>query len=284
MPDQSIFLVGSLMPGGGNLYNGIIYLFDKNGRVTWKRFFPHYFKNHIATIQPTGHGGYYCVGNTRITGDGNQEAWIFKLDSRGDKIWEKVIGDRGIDEGSNIITNTDGSFMMAGSRTDKDTRIWNAWLVKFDKDGNILWQKTYFPGEISESYSMQSCPDGGYLVLGGCASVRPGMRKLLIFKVDAQGNVLWKKKPDMPDFDNLKATYLAEDGSFLLACNTQGRIMLLSMDMNGSIKSEKIISPWGVNVLEGIQEYNKNNATLLCKSNRFFARNLIFSMQIPISR
>ncbi len=284
MPDQSIFLVGSLMPAGGNLYNGIVYKFSPDGKMLWKKMFPHYFKNHISAIQPSGDGGFYCAGNTRVTGDGNQEAWIFKLDAQGDKNWEKVIGDRGIDESSNLITNSDGTFLMAGSRTDKDTGIWNAWLVKFNKQGDTLWEKTYFPGEISESYSLKSCPDGGYLVMGGCKSLRPGMRNLLVFKVDNEGQVVWKKKPQLPDFENLKAAYSSEDGSFLLACNSQNRILLLSMDLNGVIKGEKIISPWGINVLEGIQDYTRSNATLLCKSSRFFSRNQIFSMEIPISR
>ena len=120
--------------------------------------------------------------------------------------------------------------------------------------------------------------------MGGCKSLRPGMRNLLVFKVDNEGQVVWKKKPQLPDFENLKAAYSSEDGSFLLACNSQNRILLLSMDLNGVIRGEKIISPWGINILEGIQDYTRSNATLLCKSSRFFSRNQIFSMEIPISR
>jgi hypothetical protein len=101
------------------------------------------------------------------------ELWILKLDSIGNKLWDKTLGGSSGDDAYSIIQTSDGGYIVAGYSRSNDVDISDGnngsedyWIVKLDATGNKVWDKTL--GGASEDYasSIQQTSDGGYIVAG----------------------------------------------------------------------------------------------------------------------
>jgi hypothetical protein len=94
---------------------------DVNGNKVWSRVFGGSAEDHTNSIITTTDGGFMTVGITYSNdGDvssnqGNQDAWLLKLDANGNKLWSKAFGGTSGDYGNSIIATRDGGFVMAGT-------------------------------------------------------------------------------------------------------------------------------------------------------------------------
>jgi hypothetical protein len=86
---------------------------------------------------------YFC-GSTELM-DGNFTAWLIKVDSVGNLIWEKKY-DRGsrFDAFNDIIAVNQSSLIIAGATNNYSitSNPPNGWLVKMDTSGTIIWERS----------------------------------------------------------------------------------------------------------------------------------------------
>lgn len=75
-----------------------------------------------------------------------------------------------------------------GSETECDIS-----LTKFDKNGKILWQKTYGGTSYDKAGQMIKTSDQGYLIVGSTSSFGKGNYDVLLIKVTPNGEVEWQK-------------------------------------------------------------------------------------------
>jgi hypothetical protein len=105
--------------------------------------------------------GLYLVGSTTASVDGDASAnhgsddiLITRLASNGTKTWSKTYGGPGIENLNSILPDNQGFIIngtadrIGGDVTAKYSQYTNdttsdAWLVKLDFNGNIIWQKNY---------------------------------------------------------------------------------------------------------------------------------------------
>lgn len=131
-------------------------------------------------------------------GSGAPSAVLLKVDLQGKELWNKLIGEEGVGNTFwHIVEDSDGGYVMAGDthlgklpRTGQD--IHGAWMVKTDKEGEILWQHVFGQGEVEQA-SVGSCallPDGGYVFAGSVTRYGEASSDMLWLKTDSQGNVL----------------------------------------------------------------------------------------------
>jgi hypothetical protein len=105
---------------------------------------------------------------------GSGDYWVVKIDSVGNKFWDKTYGGNGGDGVNTMITTSDGGFLLGGfSRSDISGDKSEAsrggsdyWILKIDQAGNPLWDKTLGGDAIDYLWSLVATFDGGYL-LGG---------------------------------------------------------------------------------------------------------------------
>jgi len=86
----------------------------------------------------------------------NVDFWLIKTDSDGDKQWSETYGGAHNDLPRGFTETSDGGYLLGGSTlrnytVDSITYLQqDAWLVKTDSEGNMLWNKTY-GGEGADS-------------------------------------------------------------------------------------------------------------------------------------
>jgi hypothetical protein len=68
------------------------------------------------------------------------QAWLAKVSSEGELIWELGFGDEGEDSFSDIQLLGDGSVALTGSYFSTELDYTQAWLINCDSDGNVIWE------------------------------------------------------------------------------------------------------------------------------------------------
>jgi hypothetical protein len=97
---------------------------------------------------------------------------ILKVNTRGEILWDKVLGGNRIDRIQNGLVTSDGGIIAFGYTNSEDGDItqyfddYDLWMVKLSGEGEIQWDFTLgsFSGEGGGAIKQTS--DGGYIVIG----------------------------------------------------------------------------------------------------------------------
>ncbi len=130
---------------------------------------------------------------------GEGDALLAKYDPDGTLLWQRLIGSETRDESKSVATDRFGNVYLA-SHTLVDIgfagmRRWDAYLSKFDGDGNLLWQKQQldigpFVGDSATTSSV-SIDALGNVFLSGTTSQGGSSNATFVRKLDINGHVAW---------------------------------------------------------------------------------------------
>lgn len=167
-------------------------------------------------------GGFVIVGysNSGISGDktetskGGADYWVVKINSEGQKLWDKTYGGALVDEAAAIAVTTDGGFLLGGSSTsgsggDKTGPNYGErdyWLIRLNSSGQKLWDKT-IGGRANDHLTSLAVvdTDGSFMVVGHSNSDisydkternngdKPGTPDFWVVKISGDGQKIWDK-------------------------------------------------------------------------------------------
>ncbi len=162
------------------------------------------------------------------------DIWIIKVDSSGNKVWDRRYGGNDQDNPRHICKVPDGylvvglTFSQQGGSVSQPSlgggQNLDVWVLKLDTAGNKIWDRRYggILGDLGGwgAYAL----DGGYLIgastsspAGNHISEPPyGNRDYWIFKIDTAGNILWDKRFGGPGSDGLYSFVQVADSSIYL--------------------------------------------------------------------
>jgi hypothetical protein len=175
---------------------------DSSGNMQWNKTYGGPVNDTGYSIIQTNEGGYAITGEMNPLG-GNNDAffYIVKTDPKGNLEWQKYYGWSG-SGGFSIIHTSDGGYAIAGyeSGVYHMPPYYSILLVKTDADGNIEWETKagmLLPYTFSTPASFTCCViqlnDGGYAI-AGTYSQSSNNKDVWLFKVDADGNLVWEQK------------------------------------------------------------------------------------------
>jgi hypothetical protein len=153
----------------------------------------------------------------------------------------KTYGGTYDDRAFSVQQTSDGGYIVAGRTYSSGAGNGDAFLLKTDANGNIIWAKTYGGAYDDYALSVQQTSDGGYIVAGYTASFGVGGDVLLI-KTDAFGNLQWAKTYGGAYDDYALSVQQTSDGGYIVAGHIQPLdldgekdIILIKTDANGDI-------------------------------------------------
>lgn len=176
--------------------------------------------------------------------DNNERAFEFFWDPPVMELWAVNIGHKQGDYPLVIRPDRDGGWLAAGSTAANETT--GLWLVKGDKSGKVLWQKSFnsdIAGISVESKAMENLDDGTYLVVGRYTS--KDKTSTLVLRIDSNGGVLWQKIISTEKDCYLTSTVKGPDGSLWLVGQTNGSgaggqdVMIVKIDRDGNLIWQK---------------------------------------------
>jgi len=160
--------------------------------------------------------GYVLAGYTYSIGSGDSDAWLVKTDAFGNMLWNKTYGGLKHDEAHSITRIPSGGFIIAGVTNSFGFGYFDAWLIRIDSNGNMLWSRTYGGAGNEELWSVIVTSDGGFAAAGWTTSFGAGAGDFWLIKTDASGNVEWNKTYGGKNFEAATCLKQTQDGGFVL--------------------------------------------------------------------
>jgi Secretion system C-terminal sorting domain len=167
---------------------------DNIGNIIWQKTIGGTDTDYLSKVIQCPDGGYVLAGYSRSTVSGDKtEAnkgvwnfWVVKINESGVIEWQKVYGGNADEELLAATKCTDGGYIFTGSstsgifgdKTEANYGGYDAWVVKTDSIGTILWEKS-FGGNGSDGFnSVVQTTDGGYFLSAGTDSSISGTMNL----------------------------------------------------------------------------------------------------------
>jgi uncharacterized delta-60 repeat protein len=171
--------------------NWDIFLIKTNtsGNIIWAKTYGGTGDDYAYSVQQTSDGGYIVAGYTYSFGAGGYDFFLVKTDANGNIQWAKTYGGTNLDSASSVQQTSDGGYIVAGWTNSFGAGSSDAFLIKTDANGNIIWAKTYGGTGWDEANSVQQTSDGGYIVAGWTSSFGAGSNDAFLIKTDANGNI-----------------------------------------------------------------------------------------------
>lgn len=180
--------------------------------------------------------------------------------------WAKTYGGESSESISDIRQTSDGGYIIAGQTGSFGASIYDAWLLKLNKNGNVQWQKSYSNSSVDDLRSIQETADGGYIAAGQTWFVKGGDVNAWVLKLDAQGNIIWQKI-----YDGLSAYCIQQtaDGGYIVVGEISGDGWVLKLDSAGNVEWQKSLGSSGSDSFLAVQQTHDAGFILLGSSNSF---------------
>jgi hypothetical protein len=162
------------------------------------------------------------VGNTQTTTSGKQ-LHILKVDEKGKKLWDSIYTEYHVSSAESVIETDKHEIVVAGYCIRKGQYFSDFLVIKFDQQGNIIWQKTYgmFDDEVARSITQTA--DGGFAITGYTDSNADSESDVWVVKIDAFGNQQWEYSFGGSKLDYANCIIQTKDNDLVVAGYTKSR-------------------------------------------------------------
>jgi hypothetical protein len=194
----------------------------------------------LSSAETTKDGGGIFAGLTYSPSALNIEAWLVKMDPKGNKAWENYFGGTGIDAAYSTQQTVDGGYILAGLTESKGAGAADVWLIKTDEDGNMLWDKVFGGTSKDVAYCVRQTTDGGYIIAATTLSMGDYNGDFWLIKTDSDGNKVWDKIFGGTDVESATSVLQTADGGYIMTGCTQSYgaggedVWLLRTDSSGN--------------------------------------------------
>ena len=162
-----------------------------DGTALWAKTYGGTGNDYAYHVEQTLDGGYALLGQTASFGAGGNDFWLVKTDENGNMQWNKTYGGTGSDIGIHVLQTGDGGYVLLGCTASFGAGSNDAWLIKTDALGNMLWNKTYGGASLEFGQCIEQTIDGGYAIVCLTMSFGAGSMDCWLVKIDASGNMQW---------------------------------------------------------------------------------------------
>ncbi len=198
-------------------------IFARDARVVkkgaaWQKIVGGFGADGGRDVAETDEGGLIVTGYTFSQGSGDADILVVKTDSKGEMQWARTFGGAGTEYGNDCEVLRDG-YLITGYTTSFGAGSKDVYVIKIDKDGEVIWGKTY--GGQSWDVGMASCEtDKGYMICGFTHSFGKGEEDIYLMNLDREGNQVWWKTYGGERFEFGNSIDKLESGNYIIGAST----------------------------------------------------------------
>lgn len=242
-PTHGVFVTGrtygSLVEDGfAGIYDPYLRRFDADGNVLWTRQFGGLYSDTANGVAVDAAGNAYVVGHTNSQlGDatfGGPDVFVTKFDIDGNQLWTTQYGTGWFDEGAAIALASSGHLYVTGYTEGQfdggpEDGLADVLLTKLDLSGNIIWNKQFGQQFHDRGTDLAVDDAGNAYITGNMSGALPGEdvgggTDALLYKVDADGQLLWARQLGTTGTDWGYAASIGPDAKPYIAGETTGRL------------------------------------------------------------
>lgn len=156
-------LTGTAFNAANNSNDLYLVKVDFSGNEVWSQFYGQAGENDEGyDVVLAADGNPVIAGFTGDLSDG----WLLKTDLGGNQIWSKTFGGPLGDQVFDLLLTDDGDLVVTGV-TELDPANSDAFLARFDNDGNELWMNNIGRGShVDWGQALAPTNDKGFIVIG----------------------------------------------------------------------------------------------------------------------
>lgn len=190
--------------------NFVVTKFGSDGSILWDKTYGGSGIDRAYSVVQASNGNYVVAGVTNsndadVSGNhGLEDIWLISLNGAGNLLWQKCIGGTGSEIAYDLTETNDGGLLLVGITglvsSDLNGNFGNsdAWVVKTDLFGSILWQRSYGGAGDEGFKDVVINSDSTFTAVGFTSSAAvagyssKGGRDVWIVKANlSNGNVVW---------------------------------------------------------------------------------------------
>ena len=231
---------GDVSTNNGNIDFWVVKL-SNAGTIQWEKSFGgSNADGAFSAIQLTN--GNYMVAGFTLSNDGdvignhggnNWDGWLLNLDVNGTLIWSKCLGGTSTELLYDLFQDQDENIILAGFSVSNDGDVsgnhggGDAWIVKVDTAGSIIWQKCVGGTGGEEARAIKQTLEGSFVIAGstnsndGDVNNNHGAQDAWIFKLDSFGNIIWQQCLGGTNSDWFYDLDCTTDGGYFFAGQTR---------------------------------------------------------------
>jgi uncharacterized repeat protein (TIGR02543 family) len=249
---------GAITDTNNGQQDGLLIKYSASGQKLWDKLTGGAQTDEFFDVIATADGGFLAVGRSFSTASGDitdsnnghqtLDGYIVKFDAAGNIQWDNLFGSPEHEAFNCVIQTDDGGYIAAGyassmNLTNTGGEITDVGpgglmphdglLVKFDANGNMLWNNLYGSTNYDDFYGIVGTSDGGCVVVGrtlamdkdlstGSSAGIPYQNNALIAKFNSDGNPLWNCVYAKGSSLALKDIVIAADGDYIVAGSVIG--------------------------------------------------------------
>lgn len=174
---------------------------DATGHLLWEASYGGAEIDVARGIISSEDGNYVIVGDTRSNqedvsfNNGAADLWLIKISEDGTLLWNRSIGGTNFDVARSLYKTYDDGFVISGSSRSSDGDVAknqgqnDAWIVKTNNKGELLWEATVGGTNIDFAYDAVQLTDGSIIAVGDTNSFdgdipqNKGLTDALIIKI-----------------------------------------------------------------------------------------------------
>src|SRR3989442_10313638 len=255
--NETTWAIQGSPPSVGSDSDGWLLKLDSSGRVQWQRSYRTPGIDALYKVKQTSDGGYIAVGLTRLPNWGDVNAWVLRVDSEGNVLWDNSYGGSQTDQANDVVQTNDGGFLVVGFTYSFGG--FPAWALRLNSGGGIVWQKGYnSTSSEGSANSVVATPDGGFVIAGYYRSpiTSATFPEVWLAKIDSNGGLVWQKTYSGGKSDLGYSVYQTSDGGLVVAGYTSSygdafsAIWVLRLDPQGGIIWQKAYGRGGMKTFD----------------------------------
>jgi hypothetical protein len=183
--DHSYVIAGYTNSMGNGDFDALLLKIDASGNLLWDKTYGGTQSDKAYAIAETA-GEYVIAGDTRSKGEGDNDAWIIKVDSNGNLLWDKTVGGEGFDMPTCIAVSNSGGYLVGGFTFSFGNGERDFWLFKIDDSGNVPWSSTVGRSAFEEAYAVLEVAENEFVMAGWTNSIGQGQYDFYVAKISVE--------------------------------------------------------------------------------------------------
>ena len=256
---------------------------NQDGKELWNKNYGGDGEDGAFDLIETSDLGYAIAGYSSSNDNYQDDAIVLKLDSAGNKLWQREYGNKKEDYAYGITETPDKDIIICGTQGGREGAFNAFWVAKLDSAGADIWDKVYLFNNIDIATAVTIGLDNYIYVAGYTRTFSVIDYDIVLMKLDQDGNVIWKKTHSWGKWDqvtSITSTYdngIAVSGFSRSGEVLSGNFVVTKFDENGNILWENIFARRSLDYANDIKE-TRDNGLAICGTTYMQGRGWDFAL------
>lgn len=216
--------------------------------------------NHINAAILSSDGHYVITGYTLNMSAGGRDVWVAKFTTRGELVWQRIIGDVNNDEGTALVENAKGEYAVVGHSINSISGYTEGWFLKYNSEGKLKKQSTFKISPYIKLYDIELIGKSDFAVSGVWKVSGDDDQNFFLMKLNSNGVKLWSQQLGEKYFtDEAICIHVNKSNEIIAGGYTsfksqKRKLLLVKTDSYGKILFQETIGDEGMNAIQSISD------------------------------